>query len=136
MTADNGTAPALLDKMTKAFIRIRDARAKLKSDYEAEDQRLTEQQDAIKTALLNHCKEHGVDSVRTASGLFYRSTKTRYWTGDWAAMHAFIMNNGLPEFLEKRLNQSVVKAYLEEHPDNPPPALNVDAEYTLSVRKS
>jgi hypothetical protein len=134
MTAETGSP--LLDKMTKAYIRIRDAKSKLKAEYEAEDLKLTEQMDAIKRALLDHCKEHGVDSVRTASGLFYRTTKTRYWTGDWAAMHAFILENGVPDFLEKRLNQTAVKAYLEENPDNPPPALNIDAEYTLSVRKA
>ena len=134
MTTDN--TPKLLDKLTKTYIRIRDAKAKLKADYEAEDKALTEQMDAIKHALLEHCKEHGVDSVRTSNGLFYRSVKTRYWTSDWQAMHAFIMENGLPEFLEKRLNQTAVKAYLEENPDNQPPALNIDSEYTLSVRKA
>lgn len=134
MANEDGTK--LLDKMTKAYIRIRDAKAKLKAEFDAEDKQLTEQMDIIKRALLEHCKEHGVDSVRTASGLFYRSTKSRYWTGDWSAMHAFIMERGLPDFLEKRLNQSAVKAYLEENPDDPPPALNIDSEYTISVRKA
>lgn len=134
MTMDNGGLQ--LDKLTKAYIRIRDAKAKLKADFEAEDKALTDQMDIIKRALLDHCKEHGVDSVRTSSGVFYRTVKTRYWTGDWSAMHAFILENGLPEFFEKRLNQTAVKTYLEENPDNPPPALNIDSEYTLSVRKS
>lgn len=134
MSADNSTQ--VLDKLTKAYIKIRDAKSKLKAEYDAADAALTEQQDTIKRALLDHCKDHGVDSVRTASGLFYRSTKTRYWTGDWAAMHAFVMERGLPEFLEKRLNQGAVKAYLEENPEDPPPALNIDSEYTISVRKA
>lgn len=130
------TNSANLDKMTKAYIRIRDARAKLKSSYEEQDKALSEQAEVIKRALLDHCKEHGVDSVRTPSGLFYRSVKTRYWTSDWAAMHAFIMERALPEFLEKRLNQTAVKTYLEENPEDQPPALNIDSEYTLSVRKA
>lgn len=134
MANEDGTK--LLDKMTKAYIRIRDAKAKLKAEFDAEDKQLTEQMDIIKRALLEHCKEHGVDSVRTSSGLFYRSTKSRYWTGDWSAMHAFIMERGLPDFLEKRLNQSAVKAYLEEHPEDPPPALNIDSEFTITVRKA
>jgi uncharacterized protein YjaZ len=126
----------MVGKMTKAYIRIRDAKAKLKLEYETEDKKFTEQMDTIKRALLDHCKEHGVDSVRTASGLFYRSMKTRYWTGDWQAMHAFIMERGLPEFLEKRLNQTAVKAYIEENPEITLPALNVDSEYSISVRKA
>jgi hypothetical protein len=134
MTTDAGAKT--LEKLTKAYIRIRDAKAELKASFEAEEKVLTDQMDAIKRALLDHCKEHGVDSVRTSSGLFYRSVKTRYWTGDWAAMHAFIMENGVPDFLEKRLNQTSVRAFIEENPDNPPPALNIDSEYTLSVRKT
>lgn len=124
-----------LDKMTKTFIRIRDAKAKLKAQYDEEDKKLTEQMDIIKRALLDHCNEHGVDSVRTSSGIFYRSVKTRYWTGDWGAMHAFIMEHQLPEFLEKRLNQTAVRTFIEENPDVVLPALNVDAEYAISVRK-
>ena len=135
MTSDT-TETAQVGKMTKAYLRIRDAKAKLKAAYDAEEKALTEQMDIIKRALLDHCKEHGVDSVRTQHGMFYRSLKTRYWTGDWAAMHAFIMERGLPEFLEKRLNQTAVRTYIEENPEITLPALNVDSEYNISVRKA
>lgn len=126
----------MVGKMTKAYIRIRDAKAALKLAYDTEDKKLVEQMDTIKRALLDHCKEHGVDSVRTPSGLFYRSLKTRYWTGDWEAMHAFIMEHRLPEFLEKRLNQTEVKAFIEANPETPLPAMNIDSEYSISVRKA
>jgi len=135
MTSET-TETVQVGKMTKAYVRIRDAKAKLKAEYDAADKVFTEQMDTIKRALLDHCKEHGVDSVRTENGLFYRSVKTRYWTGDWAAMHAFIMEHGLPEFLEKRLNQTAVKTYIEENPEITLPALNVDSEYNISVRKA
>ena len=135
MTSET-TETVQVGKMTKAYVRIRDAKAKLKAEYDTADKVFTEQMDTIKRALLDHCKEHGVDSVRTENGLFYRSVKTRYWTGDWQAMHAFIMEHGLPEFLEKRLNQTAVKTYIEENPEITLPALNVDSEYNISVRKA
>jgi len=50
-------------------------------------------------------------------------------------MHAFIMEHQLPEFLEKRLNQTAVRTFIEENPDVVLPALNVDSEYAISVRK-
>ena len=89
----------------------------------------------MKHALLEYCKEHEVDSVRTASGLFYRTVKQRYWTSDWESMHGFIMQHNLPDFFEKRLNQTHVRQFLEENPDLSPAGLNVDSEYTISVRK-
>jgi hypothetical protein len=50
-------------------------------------------------------------------------------------MHAFIVENNLPQLLEKRLNQGAVKQLLEESPEMVPPGVNADSEYTITVRK-
>jgi hypothetical protein len=50
-------------------------------------------------------------------------------------MGKFIVENGAPELLEKRLHQGNMKQFLEEHPELLPPGLNVDSEYTVTVRK-
>jgi len=124
-----------VEKLTRVYLKIRDKRSELAAQYKEEDDKLQEQLDRVKRALLDHCKEHEVDSVRTAAGLFYRTIKKRYWTSDWDSMHRFIMEHQVPEFFEKRLNQSAVKQFLEENPDALPPGLNVDSEYVISVRK-
>lgn len=124
-----------LEKLTKVYLKIRDKRAELKAQYEQEDEKLSKQLDEVKRALLDYCKTQGVDSVRTPAGLFYRSMKTRYWTNDWESMNKFILDNAIPEFYEKRLNQTSVKQFLEENPDVLPPGLNVDSEYVITVRK-
>jgi len=124
-----------IDKLVKAYTKIRDKRSELTSKYKEEEGKLREQQDKVKLALLEYCKEHEVDSVRTASGLFYRTVKQRYWTSDWESMHKFIMDNKVPEFFEKRLNQTHVRQFIEENPDLIPLGLNVDSEYAISVRK-
>ena len=124
-----------VDKLVNAYTKIRDKRSELTSKYKEEEGKLREQQDRVKLALLEYCKEHEVDSVRTASGLFYRTVKQRYWTSDWESMHKFIMDNEVPEFFEKRLNQTHVRQFIEENPDLVPAGLNVDSEYAISVRK-
>ena len=124
-----------VEKLTKAYIKIRDKRSELSAKYKEEDGALADQQDKIKRALLDYCKEHGVDRVRTPAGLFYRTVKQRYWTNDWESMHKFIMEHNIPEFFEKRLNQTNVKQFIEENPDLVPAGLNVDSEYVVSVRK-
>jgi len=124
-----------VDKLVNAYAKIRDKRSELTSKYKEEEGALREKQDKVKLALLSYCKEHEVDSVRTASGLFYRTVKQRYWTSDWESMHKFIMEHDLPEFFEKRLNQTHVRQFLEENPDQLPAGLNVDSEYAISVRK-
>ena len=100
-----------VDKLVNAYAKIRDKRSELTSKYKEEEGALREKQDKVKLALLSYCKEHEVDSVRTASGLFYRTVKQRYWTSDWESMHKFIMEHDLPEFFEKRLNQTHVRQF-------------------------
>lgn len=124
-----------LEKLTKAYIKLREQRSKLAAEFKAQDGELLAKQDMIKKALLEHCKEHNVESVKTSEGVFYRQIKRRYWTSDWESMYQFIMENNLPEFFDKRLNQSNVKQFLEENPEMVPPGLNVESEYTVSVRK-
>jgi len=124
-----------IEKLTATYIKIRDKRSKLSTEIKTKDDELKSQQDRIKRALLEHCKEHDVESVRTAEGLFYRTIKKRFWTNDWESMHKFILDQQVPEFLDKRLNQSNVKQFLEDNPDLLPPGLNVDSEYAIAVRK-
>jgi len=136
MTEENTTETvSSVEQFTKIYLKIRDKRAELKAQFDQEDTKLEAQLNAVKAALLEYCKEQGVDSVRTQAGLFYRGIKTRYWTNDWDSMNRFILERGIPEFYEKRLNQTSVRQFLEENPDVLPPGLNVDSEYVITVRK-
>jgi hypothetical protein len=62
--------------------------------------------------------------------------KTRYWTSDWNSMHKFIMQHNMPDLLEKRISQTVMKQLIEENPDMMPPNLNVDSRYAVTIRRS
>jgi len=132
MGESNGVS---IEKLTNAYVKIRDKRAELSAKYKEEDEILVSQLDKMKQALLDYCKEVGVESVRTNAGLVYRSTRSRYWTSDWESMYKFVLEHEVPEFFDKRLNQTNVKQFLEENPDVLPAGLNVDSEFTISVRR-
>jgi hypothetical protein len=38
--------------------------------------------------------------------------------------------------MEKRLNQTNIKEYIAENPDELPPGLSTSSEYTVSIRKN
>jgi hypothetical protein len=65
-----------------------------------------------------------------------RGVKTRYWTSDWQSMHNFIMENKMPDLLEKRISQSTMRQLLDENPDMMPPGVNVDSKYSVTIRRS
>jgi hypothetical protein len=124
-----------VEKLVKVYIKMRDKHTELLHAFQEQENALKEKMAKVKTALLDHCKEHNVESVRTAEGLFFRTIKQSYWTNDWESMGKFIVEHQVPELLEKRLHQGNVKQFLSEHPDLLPPGINVDSEYSVTVRR-
>lgn len=125
-----------MDQLAKAYVRIRDERAKLKSDYELQDNELKEQIAVIEQELLSACNRIKADSIRTVHGTIIRSIKSRYWTNDWSSMYKFIKDNDAFALLEKRIHQTNMKEFLNENADLLPAGLNVENEYTIVVRRS
>ena len=124
------------EKLVKAYIKMREYRSQLKSQYEEQDNTVKEQMDLVEAELLELCKSTGADSLRTRYGTVSRTVQTRYWTSDWEAMHKFIMEHNAPDLLERRISQRQMQEFLKEHPDDMPVGLNVDNRYAVSVRRS
>ena len=118
--ADNTDAVSV-DRLVSVYLKIRDKKAAVTTQLKEEESLLNEKLDLVKNALLEHCKENNVESVRTRLGTFFRSVRTKYWTSDWESMNQFIKENDAVDLLEKRLHQGNMKQFLETNPDKLPP---------------
>lgn len=125
-----------LEQLTATYIKIRDARADLKRNYERADEELENQLTLIESEMLEICKAVDATSIKTNAGTVIRSVKSRYWTNDWDSMYSFIEKHRAFALLEKRLHQTHMKQFLEENPDVQPAGLNVEREFTVVVRRS
>ena len=125
-----------VEQLVSIYTKIYTKREEEERVWQAREADLTTQLDLIKRELLDMCKETGVDSLRTKDGTLIRTIKTRYWTNDWEHFHKFMLENQAPDLLEKRIHQSNMKQFLEENPELLPAGLNVDSEYTITVRRS
>lgn len=124
-----------VEKLVRVYLKMNAALTQIRQDYEAQEDALKKKMATVKSALLQHCKDNNVESVRTTEGLFYRTVKANYWTSDWDSMRKFIIEHKIPELLHERIHQTNMKQFLEENPDLLPPGLNVDSEYTITVRR-
>lgn len=124
-----------VEKLVRVYLKMNAALTQIRQDYEAQEKVLKDKMATVKSALLQHCKDNNVESVRTTEGLFYRTVKANYWTSDWDSMRKFIVEHKIPELLHERIHQTNMKQFLEENPDLLPPGLNVDSEYTITVRR-
>lgn len=124
------------EKMVATYIKLRDKRAALKADYEEKDGVLKQDMELLELALLDVCKETGCSSFKTGVGTVIRSTKEYWFTSDWENLHKLILKEQRPDLLERRISQSVMKAFIEENPEKIPPGLNREAKYTVTVRRA
>ena len=124
-----------LDRLVSVYVKIRDKKTELAVEFKEKEKELDAKLDTLKAALLEHCKATGIESVKTASGTFWRTQKKRFWTSDWEAMSRFVVDNEAVDLLEKRISQGNMRQFLEENPELHPPGLNADNEYTITVRR-
>jgi len=135
-TAEEEQPSIPLDKLTEIYIKIRDTRQAKARAFDAEDKLLEEQMQMIEGQMLEICKRNNASSIRTENGTVIRQVKSRYWTNDWDSMYSFIKDNNAFGLLEKRLHQTHMKEFLSENPDKLPMGLNVEREFTITVRRS
>jgi hypothetical protein len=129
--------PAIpLDQLTSVYIKMRDERNAKKRVFEAQDAEIEAEMKLLEAEMLNVCKLTNASSIRTEHGTIIRQVKSRYWTNDWDSMYTFIEQNAAFGLLEKRLHQTHMKEFLSENPDKLPMGLNVESEYTITVRRS
>jgi hypothetical protein len=124
-----------VEKIISTFLKIRSAKEELTRGYEAQVAELDEQMTVLKQKLLEVCKDTGVTSLGTGNAIAYRTVKNRYWTNDWSNFYNFLKDKGKLELLEKRIHQTNMKEFLEEHPDTRPPGLNIDSEYDITIKR-
>jgi hypothetical protein len=125
-----------VDRLVAAYIKMRDKRAELLREYEAADAEVKAQMEAVESNLLELCKQIGADTLGSKHGKVMRTVKTRYWTSDWDSMHKFVLDNKMPELLERRISQTTMKQLLDENPDLMPPGVNIDSKYAVTIRRA
>ena len=127
---------AKADKLTLAYIKMRDKRSEILKAYEAEDAVIQEQMEMVEAELKKMCEEIGADSIKTSYGTVYRSVKTQYQVNDWDSMYKFVMEHNIPQVLFKRVSTTNMKQFLDENPNLMPMGMNIDNKYTVTVRRS
>jgi len=122
------------DKLAAIHLKISEARTKLKQQFDEEDDKLKSQLDIVNEQISALLNEMGMDGAKTHEGTIMRTKSQLFWPSDWDAMYQFVLDRGLVNLLERRIHQTNMKEYLENHSDIPQ-GLNVTTKYKISVRR-
>jgi len=125
-----------ISTLSKAYVKIRDARGALKKQYEEEDIKLKAKLERLEAEMLRFLQENNTDSVKTVHGTFYRQEEITPTGADWDALYKWIAQNDAFDALERRIKKGFVKEYMETHEGGVPPGVSVYREYVVRVRRS
>jgi len=94
-------------EVVETYIKLRDRRAKRKTEYEAADAVDKEKQEKIEAYLLKEFNESGVDSIKTPFGTAYKTAKLSLSTADKDAFFTnWVVPNAAWEFLDIKPNKT------------------------------
>ena len=125
------------EELVEAYINLRNAREKLLTQYETEDEKLKAEMALLEESLLSICNSVNADSIKTAHGTVMRRLNERYFCQDWDNFYKYVLDNEAVQLLECRIHQANFKEHLREYEgDGLPPGVNVMREFGVTVRKS
>ena len=122
--------------LTRAYVKIRDARAELKKAFDAEDHALKAKLERLEAEMLRVLNETNTESVATDSGTFYRQENMTPSGADWDTFYRWVGEHQAFDALEKRIKKTFVQDWMDEHDGTPPPGVNVYREFVVRVRRS
>ena len=105
---ENEMSDVSLDQLVGVYVKMYTKKETLDAELKDLEQKMRR----VKIAISDQMRDTGMETIKTKSGLVYRTVKTTYGTSDWESMHKFILENQLPELLEKRIHQGNMKTYL------------------------
>lgn len=128
--------PADMSQVTRAYLNIREARSKLRKEYEAEDNELKASQAKLEAVMLDNLNKSGVESARTEHGTFYRQKNMIPTASDWDAFYKWVREEDAFDALERRIKRTFIAEYMDEHEGALPPGVSTHTEFVVRVRKA
>ena len=130
-----------VENLVTKYIELRDRKAQIEKELEAEKAKLTKLMDAIEERLKGLMHDTGTKSLKTDHGTAYIAYKDSATVADWDALLDFIVTNENWDLLERRVSKTAVKHLMEEdrngnYTNPPPPGVNFVRFETVNVRRS
>lgn len=128
-----------IEKLTKAYIAIRDKRAEIKKAFDVEYTDLGAKLDRLEAELLRFMQDNKSEAIKTTFGTVYRQEEVKPSCSDWSALDAWEKANpdiNASDILEKRVSKKFITEYMEANDGALPPGVSIYREYVARVRRS
>lgn len=123
-----------IDKAIEAVIKLRNKKAAVEAEVKDRLSEIKAKIDKLEAYLKVRADEMGVTSFKTDAGTAFLTTSDYANVADWSAILEFIKENSAYDLLEKRVNKSAVRVYMDQL-NTVPPGINYGTMISVNVRK-
>ena len=124
-----------MDKLTKVYVKIREAIAEKTKEYDTVVEAMKAQQAAVASQMKDQLRASGQLSAKTEFDTVSLKTTTRYYAMDKDAFKQFVLEHQAIDLLEQRVAQKNIAEFITANPTVAIPGLNTVSEIEISVRK-
>lgn len=124
-----------VDDLSTEYIRIRTEREALKEKFDEADKVFVEQLAEIENKLVQIMLAEKTTSMSTEKNIIIKRVTKRYNPTNWDAVYRLVDKYKAFGVLHKRIHDTNMRDFLEEHPDEYPEGLNVDSRYAVTVKR-
>jgi hypothetical protein len=124
-----------MDVLIDKYIQLRDKKAQIKAEYEANAKKIDLALDKVENVILAKLNEAGADSIGTEAGIAFKQTTTSATVADRDAFRAFIEENDAWHLADIRAAKTAVAEYRAAN-DDLPPGINWREETVVRVRRA
>ena len=133
--AANANDPATVEKRIGQYVAVRDAVQKANDEHEARIKPLVDLRDMLTGWMQKFLEQAGADSVKTAAGTCYSTTRYSASLADPEAFMKFVKSTDNFDLLDRKANVTACKDYVKEN-GTLPPGVNMSAIKTVGVRRA
>lgn len=124
-----------IDMRIQQYVSLRDKIKELDDLHKAKMKPYRETLDSLNSLLLDLLNNAGGDSIKTQHGTAYRTVRRTASLEDAEAFMDFVINKGLFELLDRKVNVTAAEAFAEEN-GILPPGVKMTSSSVVGVRRS
>ena len=127
--------PESIDELVDQMVRLRDKLKEADDAHKAKTATARAYKEQIEAKLLEKLNSVGGESVKTAHGTVYRTTRRSASIADGDLFRGFVINNDAYDLVDWRANANAVDDFIKSA-GTPPPGVNFSQTYTVGVRRA
>ena len=132
---ESTTATESVADLSNKYVEIRNEREAKREVFEAEDKGYSDQLAEIEAKLIDIMLAENTTSMSTEKYTVIKRVTKRYNPTNWDAVYRLVDKYKAYGALHKRVHDTNMRDFLDQHPDEYPEGLNVDSRYAVTVKR-